>query len=220
VQPCDPGLRTTSTRQTKSDASALAPLLDCSSAGELIHELLLHCLQQLFELEVAGMLGADGYYRSKDLLGYRNDDRPRLLTIQVGGIPLWISKLHSGSFLPSILEPRRRVDQALYAVVMAAYVGGVSTRKVDALVATLGSQSGTSKSQVSRICADIDVQAQAFLSRPLEASGYVYLYMDATYPHGWPGRGMQVCPRPWSLPWESTPIAPGYARPQGGQYRN
>ena len=68
------------------------------------------------------------------------------------------------------------MDQALYAVLMEAYVAGVSTRKVDALVAALGSQSGISKSQVSRICADIDLQVQAFLSRPLDASGYAYLY--------------------------------------------
>ena len=87
------------------------------------------------------------------------------------------------------------MDQALYAVVMEAYVAGVSTRKVDALVAALGSQSGISKSQVSRICADIDIQVQAFLNRPLEASGYAYLYLDATYLHGRLGRGMQVCSR-------------------------
>ena len=87
------------------------------------------------------------------------------------------------------------MDQALYAVVMEAYVAGVSTRKVDALVAALGSQSGISKSQVSRICADIDVQVQAFLSRPLDVSGYAYLYLDATYLHGRLGRAMQVCSR-------------------------
>jgi transposase-like protein len=176
-------------------ASALAPLLDGSTAGELIPELVRHGLQQLIELEVAAVLGADRHERSEDRLGYRNGYRPRLLTTQVGDIDLKIPKLRSGSFLPSILEPRRRVDQALYAVVMEAYVSGVSTRKVDALVAALGSQSGISKSQVSRICADIDVQVQAFLSRPLEASGYAYLYLDATYLHGRLGRAMQVCSR-------------------------
>lgn len=89
-----------------------------------------------------------------------------MLTTQVGEIDLKFSKLRSGSFLPSMLEPRRRVDQALYAVVIEAYVTDVSTRKVDALVAALGSQSGISKSQGSRICADIDLQMQAFLNRP------------------------------------------------------
>jgi len=178
-----------------SAASELAPLLDGSTAGELIPELVRHGLQQLIELEVAAVLGADRHERSEERLGYRNGYRPRQLTTQVGDIDLRIPKLRSGSFLPSILEPRRRVDQALYAVVMEAYVAGVSTRKVDALVAALGSQSGISKSQVSRICADIDVQVQAFLSRPLDASGYAYLYLDATYLHGRLGRAMQVCSR-------------------------
>ena len=177
----------------QSDASALAPLLGGSTAGELIPELVRHGLQQLIELEVAAVLGADRHERSEERVGYRNGYRPRLLTTQVGDIDLQIPKLRTGSFLPSILEPRRRVDQALYAVVMEAYVAGVSTRKVDALVAALGSQSGISKSQVSRICADIDIQVQAFLNRPLE--GQRYLYLDATYLHGRLGRAMQVCSR-------------------------
>ena len=176
-------------------ASALAPLLDGSTAGELIPELVRHGLQQLIELEVAAVLGADRHERSEERLGYRNGYRPRLLTTQVGDIDLQIPKLRSGSFLPSILEPRRRVDQALYAVVMEAYVAGVSTRKVDALVAAIGSQSGISKSQVSRICSEIDLQVQAFLNRPLEGQGYAYLYLDATYLHGRLGRAMQVCSR-------------------------
>jgi transposase-like protein len=77
---------------------------------------------------------------------------------------------------------------------MEAYVGGISTRKVDALVAALGVQSGISRSQVSRICADIDVQLQAFLNRPLEG-GYAYVYLDATYLHGRLGKALQVCSR-------------------------
>ncbi len=89
----------------------------------------------------------------------------------MGDIDLLIPKLRQGGFLPSILEPRRRVDQALYAVIMEAYISGLSTRKVDALVAALGVQSGISKSQVSRICQDIDEQVQAFLNRPLQESG-------------------------------------------------
>jgi transposase-like protein len=141
------------------------------------------------------VLGADRHERSEERLGYRNGYRPRLLTTQVGDSDLQIPKLRSGSFLPSILEPRRRVDQALYAVVMEAYVAAVSKRKVDALVAALGSQSGISKSQVSRICSEIDLQVQAFLSRPLEGQGYAYLYLDATYLHGRLGRAMQVCSR-------------------------
>ena len=103
-------------------------------AGELIPELARHGLQQLIELEVAAVLGADRHERSEERLGYRNGYRSRSLTTQVGDIDLLIPKLRAGSFLPSILEPRRRVDQALYAVIMEAYIGGVSTRKVDALV--------------------------------------------------------------------------------------
>ena len=178
-----------------SDASALASLLDGSKAGELIPELARHGLQQLIELEVAAVLGADRHERSEERLGYRNGYRSRSLTTQVGDIDLLIPKLRAGSFLPSILEPRRRVDQALYAVIMEAYIGGVSTRKVDALVGALGSQSGISKSQVSRICQEIDQQVQAFLSRPLQESGYAYVYLDATYLKGRLGKALQVCSR-------------------------
>jgi putative transposase len=176
-------------------APELASLLDGSSAGELIPELARHGLQQLIELEVAAFLGADRHERTEERLGHRNGYRPRTLTTQVGDLALQIPKLRAGSFLPSILEPRRRVDQALYAVIMEAYIGGVSTRKVDALVAALGSQSGISKSQVSRICQDIDAQVQAFLSRPLESSSYAYVYLDATYLKGRLGKAQQVCSR-------------------------
>ena len=176
-------------------APELASLLDGSSAGELIPELARHGLQQLIELEVAAFLGADRHERTEERLGHRNGYRPRTLTTQVGDLALQIPKLRAGSFLPSILEPRRRVDQALYAVIMEAYIGGVSTRKVDALVAALGSQSGISKSQVSRICQEIDQQVQAFLARPLESSSYAYVYLDATYLKGRLGKAQQVCSR-------------------------
>ena len=106
-------------------ASALALLLDGSTAGELIPELVRHGLQQLMELEVAAVLIAEHYERSEGRLGHSNDLRPRVLNTQVGNIDLQITKLHSGSFLPSIVEPHRRVDQARYAVVMEAYVAGV-----------------------------------------------------------------------------------------------
>ena len=111
-----------------SGASSLASLLDGSSAGELIPELARHGLQQLIELEDAAVLCADRHERSEERLGYRNGYRSRSLTTQVGDIDLLIPKLRAGSFLPSILEPRRRVDQALYAVIMEAYIGGDSTR--------------------------------------------------------------------------------------------
>jgi putative transposase len=144
-------------------SAELVSLLDGSSAGELIPELARYGLQQLIELEASAAVGADRHERSEERTNYRNGYRPRTLTTQVGDLALQIPKLRAGSFIPSILEPRRRIDQALYAVIMEAYIGGVSTRKVDSLVAALGSQSGISKSQVSRICQDIDVQVQAFL---------------------------------------------------------
>jgi putative transposase len=181
--------------RTHRAAVDLAPLLDGSSAGELIPELARYGLQQLIELEVAAVLGADRHERTEERLGYRNGYRPRSLTTQVGDLELLIPKLRTGSFLPSLLEPRRRVDQALYAVIMEAYIGGVSTRKVDSLVAALGSQSGISKSQVSRICQEIDQQVQAFLSRPLQESGNAYVYLDATYLKGRLGKAQQVCSR-------------------------
>ncbi len=176
-------------------ASELASLLDGSSAGELIPELARYGLQQLIELEASAVIGADRHERSEERVNHRNGHRPRTLTTQVGDLALQIPKLRAGSFIPSILEPRRRVDQALYAVIMEAYIGGVSTRKVDALVGALGSQSGISKSQVSRICQEIDQQVQAFLSRPLESSGYAYVYLDATYLKGRCGKAQQVCSR-------------------------
>ena len=173
----------------------LAALLDGSSAGELIPELARYGLQQLIELEASAVVGADRHERSEERVNQRNGYRPRTLTTQVGDLALQIPKLRAGSFLPTILEPRRRVDQALYAVIMEAYIGGVSTRKVDSLVAALGSQSGISKSQVSRICQDIDQQVQAFLGRSLESSSYAYVYLDATYLHGRLGKAQQVCSR-------------------------
>ncbi|MFN6354741.1 MAG: IS256 family transposase [Cyanobacteriota bacterium] len=152
-------------------------------------------LQGLIELEVAAYLGADRHERTEERLGYRNGYRPRTLTTQAGDIELQIPKLRVGSFISSILEPRRRVDQALHAVIMEAYIGGVSTRKVDALVNALGSQSGISKSQVSRICQEFDQQVDAFLCRSLESSNYAYVYLDATYLNGRLGKSQQVCSR-------------------------
>ena len=121
----------------------MAPLLNVSIAGELIPELVRHGLQQLIEVQVAAVLGAERHKRSDDRLCYRNGYRPRLLTTQAGNIDLRIPKLRSWGFLPSILEARRRGDQALYGVVMESYVGGISNRKVDALATSLGLKVGS-----------------------------------------------------------------------------
>jgi putative transposase len=124
----------------------------------------------------------------------RNGTRPKLLATKAGDIELRIPKLRKGSFFPRILEPRRRIDQALYAVVMEAYVHGISTRSVDDLVVALGADSGISKSEVSRICQQLDEVVGAFRTRALDHIGFPYVYLDATYLHvrNKPGKGGQV----------------------------
>ena len=138
------------------DQSVLSELLDAFRAGDgvdLIRDAVRLVLQELIETEAADAIGAGRYERTDGRVTERNGHRPRTLSTKAGDIELKIPKLRQGSFFPSILEPRRRIDQALYAVVMQAYVDGVSTRSVDDLVATLGIDTGISKSQVSRICA-------------------------------------------------------------------
>ena len=152
--------------------------------------------QDLLEAEVSAAIGATRHERCPDeRTTHRNGYRQRLLTTQVGDISLAIPKLRQGSFFPDWLEPRRRVDKALYGVVMEAYTGGISTRKVDALVEALGGASGISKSEVSRICQGLDEQVKAFLVRPLEHARYPYVFLDATYLHGRLGQNMQVVSR-------------------------
>jgi putative transposase len=111
----------------------------------------------------------------------RNGYRDRSLTTAAGDLELRIPKLRTGSFFPSLLERRRRIDQALFAVVMEAYVTGTSTRKVDDLVTALGAGSGISKSEVSRICADLDVEVAAFRDRSLADVAFPYVFLDATF---------------------------------------
>jgi putative transposase len=106
-----------------------------------------------------------------------------MLATKAGDIDLRIPKLRKGSFFPLILEPRRRIDQALYAVVMEAYVAGMSTRSVDDLVAALGIDSGIAKSEVSRICAGLDEVVTAFRTIRLDHTGFPYVDLDATYLH-------------------------------------
>src|SRR3954467_1615378 len=111
----------------------------------------------------------------------RNGARDRTLSTQAGDVSLRIPKLRQGAFFPVILEPRRRIDQALHAVVMEAYVHGVSTRSVDDLVQALGIDTGISKSEVSRICAGLDEGVTAFRTRILGHAGFPYVCLDATY---------------------------------------
>ncbi|MDZ4234293.1 MAG: transposase, partial [Dietzia sp.] len=137
--------------------------------------------QELIDAEAAAFIGAAPFQRTPDRVAQRNGARPRALTTTAGELQLRVPKLRQGSFFPSLLERRRRVDQALFAVVMEAYVHGVSTRKVDDLVKALGADTGISKSEVSRICGNLDEDVAAFRDRPLADSTYPYVFLDATY---------------------------------------
>ncbi|MDT0203986.1 IS256 family transposase [Nocardioides sp. AE5] len=166
--------------------SALSELLDAFRAGDgvdLVRESVHMVMQELIEAEATERIGAGRYERSEDRITERNGSRPRLVTTQAGDVQLRIPKLRKGSFFPSILEPRRRIDRALYAVVMEAYVHGVSTRSVDDLVEAMGADSGISKSEVSRICAGLDEVVGAFCTRTLDHVEFPYVYLDATYLH-------------------------------------
>ena len=166
--------------------SAVSELLDAFRTGDgvdLIRESVRMVMQELIEAEATERIGAARYERTDTRTTERNGARDRLLATQAGDVELRIPKLRKGSYFPVILEPRRRIDQALYAVVMEAYVCGVSTRSVDDLVAALGIDSGISKSEVSRICAGLDEVVTAFRTRRLDHIEFPYVYLDATYLH-------------------------------------
>jgi putative transposase len=137
--------------------------------------------QALIEAELTAVIGAGPHERTDARTAQRNGSRPRVLTTTAGDLELRIPKLRAGSFFPSLLERRRRIDQALFAVVMEAYLHGVSTRKVDDLVRALGADTGISKSEVSRICADLDAEVSAFRDRSLAEQPFPYVFLDATY---------------------------------------
>ncbi len=137
--------------------------------------------QALIEAELTQRIGAERFERSDERLAQRNGHRERTLSTKAGDLELKIPKLREGSFFPSLLERRRRIDRALFAVVMEAYVHGVSARKVDDLVRALGIDTGLSKSEVSRICEDLDSEMSAFRTRDLSALEFPYLFLDATY---------------------------------------
>jgi transposase-like protein len=164
--------------------SALSELLDAIRAGDgtdVLREAMTLVLQELIELEAAQAIGAGRYERTDGRTTHRNGSRTRLLSTKAGDVELHIPKLRSGSFFPALLEPRRRIDRALWAVVMEAYVHGVSTRKVDDLVAALGIDAGISKSEVSRICGELDAVVATFRDRPLGHIAFPYVFLDATY---------------------------------------
>jgi len=161
------------------DRMALIELIEKGADADLVRELLAFAAERMMELEVEARTGAPAGVRSADRLTHRNGYRERPWETRAGRIDLSIPKLRKGSYLPSFLEPRRTAEKALTAVIQEAYVHGVSTRAVDDLVKAMGG-SGVSKSQVSRLCEEIDERVNAFLSRPIEGA-WPYLWIDATY---------------------------------------
>jgi transposase-like protein len=134
---------------------------------------------RLMALDIDRLCGAGAHERSADRSNYRNGYRDRAWQTRAGAIDVHIPKLRKGTYFPEFLEPRRAAEKALTAVIQEAYVQGLSTRSVDVLVKAMG-MTGISKSQVSRLCAQIDERVNAFLSRPLEGD-WPYLWLDATY---------------------------------------
>ena len=166
------------------DQSALIEVLEALRAADVddrIRQAAQTIYQALIEAELTAVIGAAPNERTESRTGQRNGYRQRVLTTTAGDLELRIPKLRAGSFFPSLLERRRRVDQALFAVVMQAYLEGVSTRKVDDLVRALGADSGISKSEVSRICQGLDVEVRAFAERSLTGLVFPYVFLDATY---------------------------------------
>jgi putative transposase len=166
--------------QDKSALHDLLEVLRTADGGQFVNRLLTGALQALIELEATAAIGAGPHERTPTRTTQRNGSRPKTLTAAAGDVTVTIPKTRTGSLVPSLLEPRRRIDRALHAVSSEAYVHGVSTRKVDDVVAAMGGLAGVSKSEVSRICTALDAEVAAFAQRPLETA-FPYLFADATY---------------------------------------
>src|SRR6201982_3304455 len=162
-----------------TDDRGLVDLLQKSGDGDFLRAVAEAVVQILMEADVEGLIGAGRHERSADRLNYRNGYRERSLDTRLGSLQLRIPKLRQGSYFPPFLEPLKPAEKALFTVIQEAWIGGVSTRRVDELVQALG-LSGISKSQVSKLCKDIDERVNAFLDRPLTGE-WPYLWLDATY---------------------------------------
>jgi transposase-like protein len=161
------------------ETMALRELMQKGSDASLLREMIGFAAQRLMELETEPLCGAAHGERSAERLNQRNGYRDRDWETRAGTVELRIPKLRRGSYFPAFLEPRRTAEKALTAVIQEAYVQGISTRSVDALVRSMGME-GVSKSQVSRLCGEIDGRVQDFLNRPIEGD-WPYLWLDATY---------------------------------------
>lgn len=161
------------------DRMALVELIEQGADSDLVREMLAFAAERMMDMEIEARTGAPSGTRSPARLTHRNGYRERCWDTRAGRIDLAIPKLRKGSYFPSFLEPRRTAEKALAAVIQEAYVHGVSTRSVDDLVKAMGA-SGVSKSQVSRLVAEIDERVNAFLTRPIEGE-WPYLWIDATY---------------------------------------
>jgi transposase-like protein len=164
-----------------SDLLELLTQLQAAEVGDRVRQATQALYQELIEAEATAVIGAGPWQRTDQRTAQRNGSRSKTISTTAGDLELRIPKLRAGSFFPSLLERRRRIDQALFAVVMEAYLHGVSTRKVDDLVKALGADSGISKSEVSRICADLDEEVSAFRDRSLADVEFPYVFLDATY---------------------------------------
>jgi len=166
----------------RMDLSAFVGNLLEEQDGDVLREGIRVLSQALMETEVAGLIGADRHGRRPDRTAHRNGYRTRTWDTRVGTIELAIPTVRPGTYFPSLLQPRRRAEHALLAVVQEAYVHGVSTRKVDELMKALGLD-GVSKSEVSRICSELDPLVEAFRTRALTAA-YPYIWGGRDVPQG------------------------------------